>query len=225
VKRYILGAAIACALLATASMAQADPLLVTGGSLTDGSFSGSWTLIGDGFSLSAGTEGSAGGLFQSCKPCGWEASPNPLNFSVHAIGGPFRGGSPGTFNGVSYPTTVFDGQLDFAGPSLSAAILSPTNLVLTAPFTMTGHLVAFPNGAAEFVSMPKLFESDFIARGTATARFVQDPTEPGQPNLFEVMSVVYRFESSSAAPTPEPATLLMLGAGLVIVSHRMRRRH
>ena len=45
----------------------------------------------------------------------------------------------------------------------------------------------------------------------------------GQPNLFDVASVVYRFESSES-PVPEPATLLMLGAGLVILSNRMRRR-
>jgi len=223
VKRNIVGAAIVCALLFSGTTAHADPLLVTSGSYTDGSFSGFWTLIGDGFLLSGASEGSAGGLFQSCKPCGFESAPVALNFTTHVFGGPFLGGRPGTFNGVSYPTTVFDGELHFVGPSFSAAILSPTNLILTAPFTMNGHLVGFPNGTAELLGMPKLFESDFIGRGTATARFVQDPTLPGQPNLFEVMSVVYRFESSES-PVPEPATLLMLGAGLVIVSRRMRRR-
>jgi hypothetical protein len=222
VKRNIVGA-LACALLLAGGTARADPLLVTSGSYTDGSFTGFWTLMGNGFSLTGASEGSAGGLFQSCKPCGWEPAPVALNFTTHVFGGPFLGGRPGTFDGVSYPTTVFDGELHFFAPSFSAAVLSPTNLILTAPFTMNGHLVGFPNGSAEFNGMPRLFESDFVGRGTATARFVQDPTEPNQPNLFEVMSVVYQFESN-AAPTPEPATLLMFGAGLVIVSHRLRRR-
>ena len=35
-----------------ATTADADPLLVTGGSFTDGSFKTSFTLLGDGFSLS-----------------------------------------------------------------------------------------------------------------------------------------------------------------------------
>jgi PEP-CTERM motif len=222
-KRYIAGAAIACALLLTGSTAQADPLLVTGGSFRDGVSTGFWTLIGDGFSLSGASEGSAGGLFNSCRPCGWEPAPVSLNFSVDVFGGPFLGGRPGTFNGVSYPTTVFDGQLHFTGPSLSAAVLSPTNLLFTLPFTMTGHLTAFANGSDEFLNNSPLFAADFMGRGTVTARFNQDPTEPGQPNLFDVASVVYRFESSES-PVPEPATLLMLGAGLVIVAHRMRRR-
>src|SRR4051812_37720749 len=132
-KRCIVGAAFACASFLVATTADADPLLVTGGSFTDGSFATSFTLLGDGFSLSAGSEGSAGGLFLSCKPCGWESTPNLLRFSTHVSGGPLRGGKPGMFNGVSYPSTVFDGDLDFAGPTLSAAILSPTNLVLMAP--------------------------------------------------------------------------------------------
>src|SRR5437763_12706102 len=134
-KRYIVGAAFACASFVVATTVDADPLVVTGGSFTDGSFSAFFTLLGDGFSLSAGSEGSAGGLFLSCKPCGWEATPNPLRFSTHVSGGPFFGGSPGTFDGVSYPSTVFDGHLDFTGPTLSAAILSPTNLVFMEPFT------------------------------------------------------------------------------------------
>jgi len=219
-KLYIVGVLFACALLGSAATAHADPLLVTGGSFTDGVSSGFWQLIGDGFSLSAGTEGSAGGLFHSCKPCGWEATPNTLMFTVNVNGSPFLGGSPGTFNDVSYPHTVFDGDLTFAGPSFSAAILSPTNLMLTAPFTMTGHLTAFANGTDESFNGPRLFTADFTGRGTATAQFVQDPTEPGQPNLFEVRSVVYQFESANAAPTPEPATLFMIGTGLAVVGRR-----
>ena len=102
-KRCIVGMAVACALLLSGTAAHADPLLVTGGSFTDGVSTGFWTLIGDGFSLSAGTEGGVGGLFSSCDPCGWEPAPKALQFSVLATGGPFLGGRPGTFNGVSYP--------------------------------------------------------------------------------------------------------------------------
>ena len=222
-KRCIVGMAVACALLLSGTAAHADPLLVTGGSFADGVSTGFWTLIGDGFSLSAGTEGGVGGLFSSCEPCGWEPAPVALRFSVLATGGPFLGGRSGTFNGVSYPFTVFDGSLQFTAPTLSAAVLSPTNLLFTLPFTMTGHLTAFANGSDEFLNESPLFSADFMGRGTVTARFNQDPTEPGQPNLFDVASVVYRFESSES-PVPEPATLLMLGAGLVILSNRLRRR-
>ena len=86
---------------------------------------------------------------------------------------------------------------------------------------MTGHLVGFTSGMNESLGIAA-FRGDFAGHGTATARFIQDPTEAGQPSLFEVMSVVYRFESSSAAPTPEPATLGLVGAGLVFASRRIR---
>ena len=165
-KRFIVGTAIVCASLLSGTTAHADPLLVTGGSFTNNFSGGFWTLSGDGFSLSGGGDSIAGGLFQSCGPCTGRES---LQFSVAASESPFVGGGPGTFNGVSYPTLVFEGRLDFTGPTLSGALLSPTNLMFTAPFTMTAHLIGYTSPEAEFASHPQLFETDFIGSGTATA--------------------------------------------------------
>jgi hypothetical protein len=220
-KISIVGAVIAFASLLSSSAALADPLVITGGSLTETVSSSPWVFQGDGFFLQATVDSSgAGGLFSSCRPCP-STPPVPLHFSTHASEH-FLDGLPGTFGGVSYPFTILEGSLDFQGPTLTSAVLSADNLVLTAPFTMTAQITGYTS-TIDFARGNSAFSGSFTGAGTATAHFVMDPIVPGHAPLFDVQSVVYQFASANATPTPEPATLLMLGAGLVIVSTRMRR--
>src|SRR4051794_22039937 len=120
--------------------ALADPIRVTGGEFTASLGSSSFIFTGDGFALAAGGgEGFATSLFNDCRPCS-SAAPIPLSFSSTVPGATFSGGTPGMFNGVTYDHTFLAGDFSFTGPSFSSAVLSPSNLTLTAPFSMTALL-------------------------------------------------------------------------------------
>ena len=60
----------------------------------------------------------------------------------------------------------------------------------------------------------------FSGSGTITATF----TDPLGQGLFDSQSVMYQFGASSPSPTPEPASLLLLGTGVAgLVRRRVRR--
>jgi hypothetical protein len=193
--------------------AHADPVTVTGGSLIGNPFRGDagFTFTGDGLFLTAGSDSFVTPL-RSCIPCN-PAKPVTLGFSSEVFISA-EGGQPGEFMGVSYPFTAFNGHLDFFGPTFSPAALSPSNLTFTAPFSMTGTLDIFLRPGEAFRGGPPAFTAPLTGSGTATVQFTMEPPSvfPGQ-QLFDVKTITYQF--SAASPTPEPASGLLLGSGVV----------
>ena len=195
----------------------ADPILVTGGQYTATTFGSTFTFTGDGLSLTAGG-GFVGPLF-NCTPC--EADkPLSLGFSGQDIGD-LRSGRPGEFDGVAYAQTFLSGTISFTGPAFSVALLSPSNLIFTAPFSMTATIHNYANSAR--LGSP-LFTASLAGSGTATATFtaVANPQTGGY--LFNARSVTYQFAADTPAPTPEPATLLLFGTGVAAIIRRSMRR-
>jgi hypothetical protein len=205
----------ACLCLVAATTSSADPLIVTRGSfIQNGLGEGFFVLEGDGFHFAFEDEFTSG-MREQCSPCTASAS-KPLTFGASA-GGDFLSGLPGTFNGVSYATTFLSGQFMFTGPTLSSALLSPSNLTLTAPFSMTGNLTDFTTP----MRLNPVFATALAGSGTATAQFIFIPGIPGTQDLFDVQSVTFAFESPAA--TPEPASILLFCTGCLCLAGLRRR--
>lgn len=192
--------------LAHVPRALADPITVTGGS-TFGYWDGSWTsatLSGPGLAVNWPFG------------FGWGQSLWPVG-STGNLNGAFTYDSPAfdpphtvTVNGVDYSVDTLVGTLSFATPSFLVEYVGDA-ATFTSIFSMTGFL----RGLATDGTV--LFDVGLAGTGTATANASYNRSG----DLYQSGGVLFEF--ADAAPTPEPATLLLLGTGLAAVAVRHRR--
>ena len=84
--------------------------------------------------------------------------------------------------------------------------------MFTAPFTLTG-----------FIGLPSPSPLEAVeGRGIATVTLIPQVIGPGEPNLWHTSNVRYDFSDASAVP--EPATLVLVGSGIVGCLLRRRQR-
>ena len=199
--------------LGLSRLAAADPIQVTGGTTFlygDGSFTAAF-LTGAG--LNVHVDGFGGG-------------PSILVPGLTSFDGQFIDGSVGTphtwsptVNGIQYEAYL-DATLDFDTESILIPAVTQGNVPVSfsAPFTMTGRLRG-TTGA--FGTGTVLFDVLLTGSGIATASgFSQTPAA----NLYRVGGVNYQFSAATPEPTPEPATLLLMGTGMAGVLLRRRQR-
>ena len=183
----------------TPSTTHADPIVVTGGSLTvTGIFSGpDYVLVGNNFVAGGGGEPGYVALTTGCFPC---ASGHVVDVFAFFAGSSLGDNHAGTFT--------------FTGPPIVVPF-SLTNLTLTSPFQFSGTLLTCPQSC--FFG-PVVSSVDLVGSGTATFSLQFSGLGLNGAPLFTFRTITYNFEA------PEPASILLLGGGLAALGAGLRRR-
>lgn len=195
-------ALLLCVTALTPATANADPIVITSGTITiTGSFDGpEFNITGENFSFIGGSSlGSS--TPQHCLPC---ASGSSINVN-------------GFFAGSSFGTRTI-GSITLSGPTLIVPV-STQDITLVSPFTLSGNLKFCPS---DCMFQPPVFSVDLIGSGTAFLNLRFIGMIGGRPT-FQFDSVTYNFE------TPEPMSIVLLGGGLLglaakLRGHRRRRQ-
>ncbi|HEY6190153.1 MAG TPA: PEP-CTERM sorting domain-containing protein [Pyrinomonadaceae bacterium] len=202
--------------LLCAADAHADPIIITGGSASVESFAGGrFTFVSDSFRIQGGTNWGT----NSCVPCraGQTVSIGSLNAGTFDI----RNG-PAVINGISYASLTYSGFLSYEGSIVIPN--DPSSLItMTTPFTFNGRLHGCTS--SQISGCPEgqdVFDSFLVGQGIATVTIHSFDGGVSFGQLYEVNHVRYDF--AAPTPTPEPATMFLLGTGLAGIGAAVRRK-
>ena len=207
----------------------ADPIQIVSGTFVINAFDfnrGTFALVGaDGSSLTGRWPNGGVQAAGACSGCAGGTAVSPaasFTFDVPFIGGdPFASGTA-VLGGQTY-SGFFGGDLRFTGPSTTLpvgtqAVTDTTLFSVTLPFTFTGLVNGYD--LFGFREAQLRFTQAFTGQGQATVDFLAGGAA-GTPTGYIYYRTTYEFQG---APIPEPATLMLVGSGIVALAGAARRK-
>jgi hypothetical protein len=205
-------------LLFLPSQARADGIVITNGGV--GFFPGnmgspgSFTLIGQDFYIYGGQFSSLSWTGTASGMVGDYISPNSIATGFSA--GPF---AFATINGTTYSNVTFGGTFTFQGTPFQIGAPYSENHVLNTTATFSGVISVYACGGIP--NCAPVFSTQLSGQALAALIVAPRFNASGTP-YYELIGGSYGFQRT--VPTPEPATLILLGTGLVAVVGAVRRR-
>ena len=200
--------------LFTPALARADPIVVTSGNVMVSGIAGGpmFNLSGDNFSATSVGGDSGNFASQRCFPC--------AAGSTLGVGGLFQGlqlggGGTANINGTMFTGVGWSGQMILNGGS----IVVPTALddvTIVVPFTFTANLNGCSGGC---LINPPIFSVQLVGSGTATLELNFSGFDRFGNPIFTFQKATFQFEE-----IPEPASILLFGGGLALLTAKLRRR-
>jgi hypothetical protein len=207
------------AFISLPSEARADSIIIN-----DGYLSASGVGRGPTFSFGNPAQGFAasnvgfrgdGGSLNSCFPC---RAGQLTSINANFVGEFGLGQGAATVGGINFSQVYYTGVVSLTAPLIAVPFDTSPLISIEVPFTLSGFLEGYETSAR---NTPPIFSMMLGGHGMATLTLRSYFVE-GFGQLYEFQSVTYNF--SPTTPTPEPATLLLLGTGLTAVAARYRRR-
>jgi hypothetical protein len=199
----------------TPALTRADPIVVTSGNIMVSGLAGGpvFNLSGNNFSAtSLGGDTGNFALQLFCVPC---VAGQTVGAGGSFVGLQVGGGGTATLNGMTFTNVGYSGNISLGANSFVVPS-SLTNVTITVPFTFTSNL----NGCSgPCLINPTVFTVQLVGSGTATVELnFSGLDQLGRP-IFVFRKATYQFEE-----VPEPASILLLGGGIALLTAKLRRR-